>query len=155
MYLFLLENCSHGFACLDAPWDPHDGNLWSEDSYYKSAGFQIDSYPHFKSKVQKSRDDGATDPLERTTMLNRPFVSYAVLWNKPDKELAKASPSTPQAHPRFQTWVMARQLRITDLQTTQTGTRNRQKSFVDVAVLASHVTQFSFPKANVLIANWK
>lgn len=31
--------------------------------------------------------------------------------------------------------------------------KEQTKSFVDVAVLVSHVTQFSFPKANVLIAN--
>lgn len=82
--------------------------------------------------------------------LSQPPASQAVL---PKKEPAKARHSTPQAHPRFQTWLMVRQLRITDLHTTQTGTRNRRKSFVGVAVLVSHVTQFSFPKANVLIAN--
>lgn len=85
--------------------------------------------------------------------LSKPLASQAVLQNEPDEELAKASHSTPQAYPRFQTWLMVRQLRITDLHSTQTGTRNRRKSFVDVAVLVSHVTQFSFPKVNVLITN--
>lgn len=71
----------------------------------------------------------------------------------PNEEPAKASHSTPQAHPRFQAWLMGRQLRITHLHTTLTGTRNRRKSFVDVAVLVSHRAQFSFPKASVIIAN--
>lgn len=83
-----------------------------------------------------------------------PWIPWNGSW-QPSASQAGTSKgnSTPQAHPRFQTWLMVRQLRITDLHTTQTGTRNRRKSFVDVAVLVSHGAQFSFPKASVRIAN--
>lgn len=149
-----LRNCNHGFASLGRSWDLHHGKLWRRVlKTGRIANRWLISFQGKSANIQGSLCCGFA--RMDASRLPEPLTPQGAPSNKPvpDPELAKASRSTPQAHPRFQTWVMARQLTITHLHTTQTGSRNRQKSVADVAV--SHVTQFSFPKAKVLIANWK